>query len=176
MPPEEPKDPKDTIINAIMKNWEKHRWMKFRSALHLHSEEAAERLTSLLALHLLLDRAIEAILSVQLLGPGSLKGKLGQVAEAIRRVTFSNRIDIAKAAGLISGSCAADIKAVNKVRNKVSHSQPKSLDGGVSVAPELSSPKDFEKCMVRGERAFDELMANINHLLLGIGSPRNKRK
>lgn len=115
MPPTKPKDSaKDAVVDAMMKNFEKHRWTRFRAALHLHSEEAADRLTSLLALHLLLDRAVEAILSVQLLGPGKLKGKLGKVSEAVKRVMFGNRIDIAKAAGLISDSCAADIKAVKQ--------------------------------------------------------------
>ena len=57
---DKPKDSaKDAVVNAMMKNFEKHRWTRFRAALHLHSEEAADRLTSLLALHLLLDRAVE---------------------------------------------------------------------------------------------------------------------
>ena len=174
MPPRKSKDVKEKIVDAMMKNFEKHRWMKFRSALHLHSEEAADRLTSLLALHLLLDRAVEAILSVRLLGSGKLKGKLGQISEAVRRVTFSNRIDIAKAAGLISDACAADIKAVNKVRNSIAHSpSSKPPDGSVHVAPEISSPKDFERCMVKGERALEEIMTNINRLL-GIESPHDR--
>ncbi|MDH4079598.1 MAG: hypothetical protein OEU68_07265 [Nitrospira sp.] len=174
MRPAKPTDSKKAaLVNAVMKNLEKHRWMKFRSALHLHSEEAADRLTSILALHLLLDSAVEAILTVRLLGSGKLKGNFGKVSEAVRRVTFTNRIEIAKAAGLISDSCMADIKAVNKVRNALAHTPSRNRVGSVHVEPEISSSKDFDRCMVRGERALDEIMTNIN-LLLGIESPRDR--
>jgi hypothetical protein len=177
MPPSKATDSKKAaVLNAMMNNWEKDRWMRFRSALHLNSEEAAVRLTSMLALHLLLDSALEAILSVRLLGPGELKGKLEPVSEAMGRVNFSHRIDIAKAAGLISDSCAEDIKAVNSVRNKFAHApSKKSRKGGMGVVREISSPKDFDRCMAKGERAFDEIRTSINRLL-GIESPHDSPK
>lgn len=162
MPPTKATDSKKAaLLNAMMKRWESQRWMKYRAVLHLHSEETADRLTSLLALHLLLDRMVTAVLSLRLLDPRTVKS-LEDVEAAVSRLNFNNRIELAKAARLISDSCALDIKAVNKVRNDFAHSRSKTSKGRVNILPELESSEDFEQCMQTGERALDELLKHIN--------------
>lgn len=154
---------KHIIGEAMTDRRSKYRWMKYRAVLHLHSEEVADRLTTLLAQHLLLDHAVTAVLSLRLRDPRTPKS-LDEVVGAVRRVNFNNRIEIAKASQLISESCAADIKAVNKVRNNFAHHKS-AAGGGVSVLPELESSDDFERCMERGERALDELLKHISEHL-----------
>ena len=160
MPPTKPEDAKEKIVDAMMKNWEKHRWIHIRAVLDLHTDEAANRLTAFLTVHLLLDRALTDLLSLRLLDPRTEEG-LEDVAEAVSRVSFKMRVDLAKAARLISDSCAINIKAVNVVRNKLAHCPPWDSGGGLGLAPALSSMTNFEECMLKGENALNELIKNI---------------
>ena len=167
MPPTKRKDSKkDAVVNAMMKHWEKHRWMKLRTALHLQSEEAADRLAALLTMHLLLDRAVTAVISARFVDPRTFTN-LKDVEGVVGRIFMNRRIELMKVAHLVSNSCAADVKAVNDVRNKFAHFHPEKSGRGSEVGnlPELSSMKDFERCMQRGERALRELTKNIVHML-----------
>lgn len=105
---------------------------------------AADRLAALLTMHLLLDRAVTALLSARFSDPRTLPDP-DEVEKVVGRVHFNNRIELAKAVRLISDSCAADLKAVNKVRNNFAHCHPETSKRGWGVGnlPELSSMKDF---------------------------------
>ena len=149
-------DPKGTVMNAMLKYLEAFRWTSVRAAFNLHGPVAAERLAALLAMHLLLDRAVTEVIARRLLDP-RLGESLEKTEAAVSRVGFDNRVKMAKAAHLISESCAADLMAVNSVRNRFAHSQPKDSEEGDGITPEISSHEDFNRYMERGERAFTEL-------------------
>lgn len=147
----------ELALNVIEEHFKQlSKGMDVRTPFGLHSGEAAERLTTLLAMHLMLDREVTALLSLQLIAP-RMSRSLEKTEEAVSRVTFDNRVRMAHAACLISDSCAADIKAVNSVRNKFAHCHPKGTKGSKGMVPEISSKKNFEDCMERGRRALNEL-------------------
>lgn len=161
MSPGKPEDSTTArVLNAMMQNWETNRWMHIRAELDFHSEVAATRFTSVLTVHLLLDRALTELLARRLLDSGRLQD-LEDIEVAVSRVNFDHRIKMAKAARLISDSCAEDMKAVNKVRNKFAHFQHNESEKRAGLLPEISSSEDFEKYMQSGDRALSELNSRM---------------
>jgi hypothetical protein len=152
-------DKKGPIARALMKQWDARRWGPMLDILGIRDEETSERMTRLLLVHLMLDRAVTAVLTVKFLDR-RLLAPFPKIEAAVAPLDMSSRIELAKAAHLISDSCASDMKTVNTVRNKLAHYQPK-LGWGVEHVQELSSAKAYERCIDKGIRALREVVQTI---------------
>ena len=118
----------------------------------LDDEEKAERLLRLLVMHLVLDRTVTARVALNLSKSSS---SFSTIEAAVARVPMEKRIDLARAIGAISDSCADDMKAVNQVRNKCAHYNPHI--GKLTRVPEVSSEAVFEICATRAMRSIRSL-------------------
>ena len=144
---------KGAIVEAMMKHWHTMRWRPFLKLLGLTNENKIDRLVRLLVMHLLLDRAIMAGLTLRLIDHES--PDFSKIEAKVAKVEMGKRIELAKAANIISDSCAKDIHAVNDVRNNFAHYQPHK-GWELDTIQELSSAEAFEKCAVQGNRALAE--------------------
>jgi hypothetical protein len=102
-------------------------------------------------MHLLLDRMLTAALTLRIVG---LAPSFSKTEAAMADLSMEKRINLAKVLGAISDSCADDIKAVNKVRNKFAHYHP-NHGRQLNNLPELSSEDAFERCAKRATRALE---------------------
>jgi len=144
------------IVNAMLRYSEEKHWKPVLECLGINEKEA-ERLVRLLMMHLILDRGITGLLAMKL-ADASESSSLTKIEAGIATVSMDKRIDLAKSLSVISDSCAADIKEVNKVRNKFAHYTPRS--GWDLEVEEISSDAAFRKCAERGRRAVTSL-ANV---------------
>jgi len=151
---------KNGRATGMIENWEKHDWKPVFSHLGWHEEKQIQRLTKLLAMHLMIDSLLTAALSAQFLNrrPG-VEAEASKIEEIVNRIAITARIDLARTAQVISDSCAADLKAVNAVRNRFAHCHPEDpKEGwGLEKVSEITSEKAFNGCMRRGYRAGEEL-------------------
>ena len=141
---------------AMVKAGEAKFWRPMLGILGLDGEETVERLTRLLVIHLLLDRALTAVITMNFLN-SRVSSSFKKLEEVLASLPLSRRIEIAEAAQLISTDCARRIKSVNRVRNKLAHYQPK-LGFDMTHVQELSSPKAFDRCVGKGKVALDEVI------------------
>jgi hypothetical protein len=147
---------KEKMVQALMKQWDAKQWGPMLDMLGLRNEDAIERMTRLLLVHLMLDRAVTAVLSVKFLDR-RLLAPFSQIEAAVAPLDMARRIDLAQASHLISASCARDMRTVNTVRNKLAHYQPKR-GWGMEHVQELSSAKAYERCIQKGIRALREVV------------------
>jgi hypothetical protein len=150
---------KRKIANAVVQRAKKERWKTLLAILHLHEEDKAERFTLLLALHMMLDRVLTALISQRFWEP-RLAADFIKVEGMVNKISMQMRIELAHTAGLISEACAKDCMAVNNVRQNLAHWRRKSrTDGwGLGHVREIASEEAFDRCMERGQRALDELI------------------
>lgn len=161
MSPEETKDRvKDRLVQAMMKGRDAKRWRPMLDMLGIRDEDSIERMTRILLLHLMLDRALTALLTLQFLNQ-RLLAPFDKIEAAVAPVSISKRIELAKAAHLISATCAGGIKTVNKVRNQLAHYQPQ-LGPGVGHVIEISSAKAYEQCIDKGFFALREIIDTMS--------------
>lgn len=142
----------DKITRALVKQGEKARWAPFLKWIGLN-EESGERLTRLLVLHLMLDRAITALITARF---SRLPGSFFKVEATVAKLPIAQRINLLRSAQFITDPCAKDLHAVNEVRNNLAHYQPQ-LGFEMSTVKELSSEKAFEQCAEKGMRALNEI-------------------
>jgi hypothetical protein len=147
---------RDKIVNAMRRYSEEKHWKPVLECLGINDEEA-ERLVRLLLMHLILDRGITGLLAMKL-ADASASSSLTKIEAGVATISMDKRIDLAKSLNVISDSCAADIKEVNKVRNKFAHYKPSS--GWDLKVEEISTAAAFEKCARRGRCAVTSL-ANV---------------
>ena len=147
------------VVRAMMKAEDSKFWVPMFGWLGLDDDETVERMTRILVVHLLLDRALTALIAVSLLNPRVMPS-YKSIEEALAPVSVNQRIELAKAAHLISASCASTIKTVNRVRNKLAHHYPK-LGFGVAHVQEISSQKAFQRCVETGMSALREVIQAI---------------
>lgn len=158
----EPKDEetKRKIANVLAHRTHKEWFNRLLAMLHLHDEDKAERFMLLLAIHMVLDRALTSLLSRRLSDPRWVPDP-NTIAGTVNRVSFSQRIALAKAARLISASCAEKLLTVNKVRNSLGHWQSPEDGWGLGQVTEIASVDRFEACMNQGQAALNELMDRL---------------
>jgi hypothetical protein len=150
------KDKKGAVVRALMEQWDAKQWKPMFDMLGISDEETSVRLTRLLLMHLMLDRAVTAVLAVRFLD-ARLMPSYENIEAILAPLDVSTRIDLAKASHLISASCASNIKTVNTVRNKLMHYQPK-LGFGVAHVQEISSANAYEQCIEKGMCALREVV------------------
>ena len=136
-------------------------WRPWLKELGLTDVDMVDRVVWLLVMHLILDRTLTTVLTVQLTDPAVPNVRKAEAEVA--RLPTGSRIRLASASGLISTSCAADLKAVNAARNKLAHYDP-TLGYGLQGVPEIASEKAFEACAERGRRALAELVPTFEKL------------
>jgi hypothetical protein len=152
--PEKTNDPKEGLVQAMMRNWHTERWKPFLEYLGLTDEDMVDRLVRLLVMHLLLDRALTAGLAFKLTDPTS--PSFEGVEAAVAKLEMGKRIGLAMASNIISNSCAGDIHAVNDVRNAFAHYQAKK-GWRLDTVKEISDAKEFEICAQKGLSALAEV-------------------
>ncbi len=140
------------VAEAMVESAETERWAPFLKMLGL-DKRSGDRLTRLLVLHLLLDRAITALVSCKF---HQKRTTFFEVEKSVAALPIGGRIDLLRAGCFISASCARDIRAVNKARNDLAHYQPK-LGFELSFVNELSSEQAYQQCMEKGIRALTEI-------------------
>ena len=74
---------------------------------------------------------------------------------------MEDRIELANLSGLISNSCASNMRTVNTIRNKLAHYHPKQ-GWQVSYVQELSSAKAFDQCTNKGLAALKEALHTMS--------------
>jgi len=149
----------DAIVQALLKQWDAKQWGPMLDMLGLRDEDAIERMTRLLLVHLMLDRAVTAVLTVKFLDR-RLLAPFSKIEAAVAPLDMAMRIDLAQASHLISASCASGMRTVNTVRNKLAHYQPKR-GWGMEHVQELSSAKAYKRCIAKGMRALREVVQTI---------------
>lgn len=170
MSPEKTKGPaKDRVLQAMYTILDAKQWEPLLQMLDINDEETSERMTRLLILHLLLDRAVTVVLTTRVLDRS--KPAFSEIEALLAVLEMEMRIDLAKAAHLISPSCASDIKTVNTVRNKLVHYQPKR-GWGMGHVQELSSVEAYERCIDKGRRALQEVVDTIRKNIKEISQTR----
>ena len=147
------RETRDKVVKAILRHSEEKHWKPVLECLGIN-DEAAERLVRLLLMHLILDRGITGLLAMKL-ADASASSSLTKIEAGVATISMDKRIDLAKSLNVISDSCAADIKHVNKVRNKFAHYTPSS--GWDLKVEEISTAAAFETCAQRGRRAVTSL-------------------
>jgi hypothetical protein len=144
---------REKMVRALMRDWHAKKWQPFLEGLGLTDQDMVDRLVRLLVLHLMLDRAVTAGLTLRLLDPTS--PTFVKVEAAVAKLDMGKRIGLANASNIISDSCAADIYAVNDARNNIAHYQAKK-GWRLDIVKEISSAEAFEACAEKGMRAFAE--------------------
>jgi hypothetical protein len=164
------KDTQRAVVRALIEQWDAKRWKPMLDMLGINDEETSVRLTRLLLLHLMLDRAVTAVLAVRFLD-SRLKPLYENIEAILAPLEMSTRIDLVETSNLISASCASDIKTVNTVRNKLLHYQPK-LGFGVDHIQEISSSNAYDQCVEKGLRALREVVDTTVRRMEEISPPR----
>lgn len=142
----------EAVARAMEESEESERWAPFLKMLGL-DKRSGDRLTRLLVLHLLLDRAITAWITCKL---HETPSAFFEVEKTVATLPIGRRIDLLRAAGFISASCAKDVRAVNKARNDLAHYQPK-LGFELSLVKEASSEAAYQQCLHKGIHALTEI-------------------
>jgi hypothetical protein len=137
---------KQTVVNRMPRLSDLERLKPLMNQLGLAKEEMVERLVSILLIHLVMDRSITSVLTVQLIKDNA--AAFDEVESELARSNLASRIRLAKASGVISDACASDMLDVNNIRNLFSHYNPK-LQGGLAAVNEIASEEAFEKCIVK---------------------------
>ena len=150
-------DPKEAVAQAMAQIAEQKRWEPIFIWLGLN-EESRDRLTRLLVLHLSLDRALTALITMELLDTTS---SFSEMEETIAALPMKGRIGLAQATNLISKSCAKNIGDLNAVRNNLAHYKPK-LGHGLGGVREISSEEAFYECTRKALAALTEVTCKIN--------------
>ena len=132
---------RDKIVKAMLRYSEAKHWKPVLECLGLNDGEA-ERLVRLRMMHLILDRSITGLLAMKLADASASSSS--KIKAGVATVSMDKRIDLAKSLNVISDSCAAELKEVNKVRNKFAHYPPRF--GWDLNVEEISSAASFEKC------------------------------
>jgi len=148
-------DARDKVLQALMGQKAAKGRAPYLDELGLSDEEAVNRLLRILVWHLLLDRLMTELLSLNSIG--SSWEQFEKVQNVMARLEMDTRIDLAKASQTISDSTARKIRTVNTIRNSLAHYTPKK-GWNLTHIPELTSPKAFAQLALKAEEAIGELI------------------
>jgi len=136
-----------------------------REVLDINPEQWTS-LTQLITLHMLLDRLVtlKVIYGVSTgKGGGKRIANVSRIEKRVARLSFDHRLQIAEAAGWIAPDVAADVAAVNSLRNKLLHFHPGRHS--FEDIPEIASAEAFFDVVARrGLLAFNALREELGPL------------
>jgi hypothetical protein len=124
-----------------------------------------KRLTEVVTLHMALDRFLFLRVTVGLTAVAGERANVDRITRRVSKVRFGARLDLAQDTGWIGEDLAADIAAVNTLRNRLLHFD---VQRGLDSVPEIASAEAFRKFTDRGMRAWrglaEQLMLLIKHI------------
>src|SRR5690349_6135479 len=126
--PDNQTDQKDALVRVMVNSGMINGGVPILSCSASMMQKPAKRMNRILVLRLLLDRAVTAILTTKVVDHSSATYSYADFAKIEVVLTFidmEDRIELANASGLISDSCASNMRTVNTIRNKLAHYQPK---------------------------------------------------
>jgi hypothetical protein len=141
-------------------------WTGLRQSFGLTPEQW-RRLTQVVTLHMALDRLLFLRVCVGLAVVAGRKANADRITRRVSKMRFLARLELAQDAGWVEDELAADVIAVNALRNRLLHFDSKRVD---TEAPEIVSADAFDKFTERGMRAWKGLVAQLQPLIDHFGN------
>ncbi len=148
-------DPNDAKFEELF-------WSPLRHAVGLDPAQWTN-LTRVVGLHLVLDRLLTLTIVARLSAGVVATGVIDPMADAVAEMSFGRRLELVAKAGWVAADAVADLREVNRVRNRLLHFGPRrKLFEGV---PEIRSAAAFREFTQRGHLAFVALVDPLTPLL-----------
>ena len=152
-----PNNPESDVMESFF-------WRPLRDGLGLDSEQW-DNVMRVVTLHLVLDRLLTALITHHLRAPGVSADIVWNVMKAVGALNFARRIELAEKSQWLPADVAADVREINRVRNKLLHFDPQRQR--LDHVSEIASAEAFEKLTKRGHHAYYALVTLLLPALKG---------
>ena len=148
-------DPNDAKIDELF-------WTPLRFTLDLDPAQWTN-LTRVVGLHVVLDRLLTLTILNRLGAGETVRGLVATTPGAVAGMKFERRLKVVEEAEWVAAEAVADLREVNRVRNRLLHFDPRRKL--FEEVPEIRTAATFREFTRRGHLAFMGLAGPLMPLL-----------